>query len=263
MPRAVNPYGFAHVRRVTHENVDLNRNFISFTQPLPANADYLEVDDLLMPGQWPPTPAIEVQLQARLGTWGPRRAQMAITKGQHSHPDGMFFGGIGPTWSNTTFRRVLREHAGRCTRLAWLDLHSGLGPSGVGERIFACRDIATALPRARAWWGPGLTSVELGDSTSIPMTGPIQDAVQGECPQAEYTGICLEFGTLPLPEMMMALRGEHWLHRHPEAPAALAAQIRQNLRAAFYVDTDAWKQQVFAQGLECTQQALAGLRSER
>ena len=29
---ALNPYGFSHIRRTTHENVDLNRNFHDFTQ---------------------------------------------------------------------------------------------------------------------------------------------------------------------------------------------------------------------------------------
>jgi hypothetical protein len=30
---ALNPYGFSHIRRVTHENVDLNRNFHDFSKP--------------------------------------------------------------------------------------------------------------------------------------------------------------------------------------------------------------------------------------
>jgi len=101
--------------------------------------------------------------------------------------------------------------------------------------------------------------VHTGSSTSIPMTGPIHLAVDDECPRAEYTGICLEFGTVPLPQMVMALRGDHWLHRHPGADAALAANIRQRLRQAFYPDTDDWKRALWAQGLEATQQALRGL----
>jgi hypothetical protein len=35
---ALNPYGFSHLRRATHENVDLNRNFHDFSLPLPVNA---------------------------------------------------------------------------------------------------------------------------------------------------------------------------------------------------------------------------------
>jgi hypothetical protein len=257
---AVNPHGFAWGRRVTHENVDLNRNFVDFAAPLPTHPDYAAIDALLLPAQWPPTAANEAALAAALAAMGARRAQLAVTKGQHTHPDGMYYGGAEPTWSQLAFRDVLRRHAGRCRQLAWIDLHSGLGPFGVGERIFACDDAGAALDRARRWWGEGLTSVHTGSSTSIPMTGPIQHAVHGECPQAEYTGICLEFGTLPLPRMLLALRADHWLHQHPTADAALAAQIRRDLRDAFYPDTDAWKRQVWAQGLQAAQQALAGLR---
>ena len=57
------------------------------------------------------------------------------------------------------------EHGARCARLGWIDLHTGLGPSGVGERIFAGRDDAAALARARAWWGDEVTSIYDGSST--------------------------------------------------------------------------------------------------
>jgi hypothetical protein len=40
---ALNPYGFSHIRRTTHENVDLNRNFHDFSQPLPVNEAYREL----------------------------------------------------------------------------------------------------------------------------------------------------------------------------------------------------------------------------
>jgi hypothetical protein len=259
---AVNPYGFAWTRRVTQENVDLNRNFIDFLQPLPVHDDYALVHALLLPATWPPTAQDDAALQAQLDALGPRRAQMAVTKGQHSHPDGMYFGGLAPTWSHRTFRQVLSQHAGTCQHLAWIDLHTGLGPFGVGERIFACDDAGAALQRARAWWGEGVTSVHTGSSTSIPMTGPIQHAVHGECPQAAYTGICLEFGTVPLPQMLMAQRSEHWLNNHPGAPTGLARQIKQGFRDAFYPDTDAWREQVWAQGLQAAQQALQGLREQ-
>lgn len=256
---AINPHGFAWGRRVTNENVDLNRNFVDFGQPLPGHPDYAAIHGLLLPAQWPPTAQNEAELSARLDAMGPRRAQMAVTKGQHTHADGMYFGGCEPTWSARVFREVLRRHTAGCQHLAWIDLHSGLGPFGVGERIFAAFD-AAALPRARQWWGEQVTSVEAGSSTSIPMTGPIQWAVADECPQVAYTGICLEYGTLPLPQMLMALRADHWLHQHPEADAALAATIRRDLRDAFYPDTDAWKRQVWVQGLQAAQQAVAGLR---
>src|SRR5262249_21666791 len=43
---ALNPYGFSWWRRTTQENVDLNRNFCDFSQPLPMNTAYDEMADL-------------------------------------------------------------------------------------------------------------------------------------------------------------------------------------------------------------------------
>lgn len=256
---AVNPHGFSHLRRVTQENVDLNRNFVDFSLALPDKPDYRLLHPLLLPEQWPPSAGHEQALADQQAAWGPRRAQLAVTGGQHSHADGLFFGGTAPTWSNQVFRAVLRQHASACTQLAWIDIHTGLGPFAVGERIFACPDASAPLSRARQWWGTDVTSVNTGSSTSIPMTGPIQMAVADECPQADYTGICLEFGTVPSAQMHRVLRAEHWLHTHPEAAAAQAAQIKADLLAAFYPDSEEWRERVWAQASEAMGQALQGL----
>ena len=262
---ALNPYGFSHVRRVTHENVDLNRNFHDFSQPLPVNTAYRDVQPLLFPPQWPPGPDNEAAVQRYLATHGEAAWQAAISGGQHEFADGMFYGGIAPTWSNQTLRAVLRSHAAHATRVGWIDLHTGLGPSGHGERIFAGRDDASAIARARSWWDGGgttpVTSIYDGSSTSAPLTGLMWFAIEDECPQAEYTGIAMEYGTLPVLEVLHTLRAEHWLNLHPEAPAALATQIKAQMLAAFYTDTDVWKGQIVSQARQSMFQAEQGLSS--
>jgi len=256
---ALNPYGFSHVRRVTHENVDLNRNFQDYSQPLPLNEDYREVEPLLLPEFWPPNAANQQATADYLAQHGMAGLQAAVTRGQHQYPDGLFFGGTGPTWSNLTLRQVLQQHGQQAQRLAWIDLHTGLGPSGVGERIFACADDAAALKRARAWWGGKVTSIYDGSSTSAFLTGLMWMSAYQECPQAEYTGLAMEYGTQPMDKVMMALRGDHWLHQHPEASADLQARIKQDLMDAFYTDTDTWRSQILAQAQEAMHQAVRGL----
>jgi hypothetical protein len=175
----------------------------------------------------------------------------------------LFFGGVAPTWSNQTVRKVLRRHGTRARRMGWIDLHTGLGPSGLGERIFACRDDAAALARARQWWSGGgatpITSIYDGSSTSAPLTGMMWSSVYQECPQAEYTAIAMEYGTLPLPEMVDALRAEQWLQLHPQAPTEQARSIKQRMLDAFYVNTDAWKGQIISQARQAMFQAVDGL----
>jgi hypothetical protein len=261
----LNPFGFSHVRRVTHENVDLNRNFQDFSKPLPVNEAYRALQPLLLPEHWPPD-ADNAQAVARfIETKGMIAFQAALSRGQHEFADGLFFGGTAPTWSNQTIRQVLRDSAQKARRIAWIDLHTGLGPTGVGERIFACKDDQAALERAREWWdGKGatpVTSIYDGSSTSAFLTGLMWMSVYQECPQAEYTGLAIEYGTLPFAEVTQALRAEHWLNNHPEAAPALARQIKQQMMDAFYTDTDAWKERIISQARQALVQAAAGLSS--
>lgn len=260
---ALNPHGFSHLRRVTNENVDLNRNFQDFSQPLPFNAAYAALHPLLLPTEWPPTAENDAAIASWIASHGMPAFQAAVTQGQHQFSDGMFFGGVAPTWSNRTLREVLRTYGGRAQRLGWIDLHTGLGPSGVGERIFACKDDKAAFERAKAWWDPKgetrITSIYDGSSTSAFLTGLMWMAAYQECPQAEYTGIAMEYGTLPFNEVSQALRADHWLHKHPEAPAEQHAAIKQQLMDAFYTDTDAWRGQIISQARQAMFQAVDGL----
>ena len=258
---ALNPHGFSHVRRVTHENVDINRNFQNFSQALPDNPAYREIQPILLPEVWPPDAANAAATAQYIAERGMKAFQAAISKGQHEFPNGLFFGGQAPTWSNLTLRKVLQKYGQACKKLAWIDLHTGLGPSGVGERIFACADDAAAYTRAKAWWGQGITSIYDGSSSSPMLTGLMWMSAYQECPQAEYTGIAMEYGTQPPDKVMNALRGDHWLHQHPEAPAALRQQIKQDLMDAFYVDTDVWRTDIVDQAMDAMQQAVTGLNT--
>src|SRR5580698_5857758 len=51
---AINPYGFAWLRRVTEENIDLNRNWIDFGGQLPENAAYDTLAQAAVPRDWTP-----------------------------------------------------------------------------------------------------------------------------------------------------------------------------------------------------------------
>jgi len=260
---ALNPHGFSYRRRVTQENVDLNRNFADFEQPLPENPAYAELHALLLPETWPPDAANVQAIAQYLQTHGQIAFQAAVSQGQYGFSDGLFFGGTEPTWSNRTLRRVLRQHAGNAKRMAWIDLHTGLGPSGLGERIFACKDDPVALQRARKWWGGDgatpITSTYDGSSSSAKLTGLMWNSVYEECPQASYTAIAMEYGTLPILQMIDALRADHWLHLHSQADPALAGRIHQQMLDAFYVDTDSWRGQIYSQARQALFQGVAGL----
>ena len=256
---AVNPWGFSHLRRTNEDNIDLNRNCIDFGAPLPSNPAYHDIDALLMPAAWPPAPEVEQALAAYQQKHGMRAFQLAVSSGQYDVPDGLFYGGKGPAWSQRTMRAILARHGAARRRIGWIDVHTGLGPRGHGEKIFAGRAIAADLARARAWWGIDVFATFEPGSVSAEVTGPVIGLAQQVCPEAEITGMGLEFGTVPLADTTMALRADQWLHRHPETSAGQRAEIKRRMRDAFYIDSDDWKGMVAGQTRVAVVQAITGL----
>ena len=117
---AINPYGFAWMRRVTEENVDLNRNFVAHDRPLPANAGYVELADAICPREW--TTSARANAQARLDAYVARHGaaafQQAVSGGQYTHPDGIFYGGRAPSWSRRTLLAIAASHLAQARRIA-------------------------------------------------------------------------------------------------------------------------------------------------
>jgi hypothetical protein len=263
---ANNPHGFAWLRRVTHENVDLNRNFVDFAAPLPRNPGYEELADAICPRDWSDTgrAAAQAVLDAYAARHGAAALQKAVSGGQYTHPDGLFFGGTAPTWSRRTLERILDEHLlhGRRRRVALIDYHTGLGPYGYGETIVMHRAGSAALARARSWYGEErVTSPLLGSSTSAELSGDNLSALERIFADAgiEFTGMALEFGTLPFQQVADALRADNWLHVHSDPAREQGRRIKGEIRDAFYGDRDDWKSMLFEQGAEAQRRALAGL----
>jgi Protein of unknown function (DUF2817) len=263
MLHALNPYGFSHLRRVNEDNADLNRNFIDFGGPLPTNRAYAELHAMLLPSSWPPPADSEAKHKAWIAQHGPKAYQAAVSGGQYQYPDGLFYGGSKPAWSNKVLRSLLREHASQRALLGWIDFHTGLGPRGHGEKIYAGSDYAADVARTKAWWGDQVTSFLDGTSTSARLTGINGTAAREECPNAAFAGIALEYGTYPVERILEAFRAEQWAHLHPKAPKAQRVQIKRTFRDMFYIDADDWKQMVYTQAVEGCLRAIEHLGETR
>ncbi|KTB56090.1 MULTISPECIES: M14 family metallopeptidase [Pseudomonas] len=258
---AINPYGFSWLRRVNENNVDINRNFMDFDQPLPDNPEYSAIASLLLPQRQPPTLISTLRLAGYVLLHGTKALQSSITRGQHSYPDGLFFAGTRPTWSNLQVRQIIRQYTSQCRRIGWIDIHTGLGPNGVAERIYRGHNTPDDIARARNWWGPQVTISTEGTSSSAVLNGTLDLAVMQECPNAQYNGLTLEYGTKPGLQVLKALRADQWLNNQAAVPHLRQLKIKCQLRDAFYVDTDPWKRQVLQQAqdvIELTRLGLAG-----
>jgi Protein of unknown function (DUF2817) len=260
---AVNPYGFSHLRRTNEDNIDLNRNFVEYSEPLQANEGYDEVHSFVVPDQWPPSPQTRDLVEGFIAKNGMAKLQEFVTVGQNKHKDGLFYSGIAPAWSNQTLREILRTHIAPYQAAAWIDIHTGLGPSGHGEKICAGRNAPEELARARLCWGADVVSPYNGESASAAIRGPAGTAMPTECPNTIGTVMALEFGTVPVMEVLQSLRADQWLENakneghHIDTSKAQA--IKQSVKDTFYTDTDAWRGAVTSQSRVAVLQALMSL----
>ncbi|MDB6086973.1 MAG: hypothetical protein JWN43_4854 [Gammaproteobacteria bacterium] len=244
---ALNPYGFAWLRRVNEDNVDLNRNFQDFDQPLPQNAGYVALHGALIPSDWDGAGrlAADQQLQELVRRNGFAMLQAAISAGQYTHSDGMFYGGAAESWSAATFKRIIEAHIPKTvSRLVALDLHTGLGPFAYGEPIIVGAD-ERQLEHAKVRFGPEVKGLDVGESTSPKLTGTLANAFQDWPSDRDVTFIGLEFGTKTVADVLTALRGDHWLYNAQNVPAPLRERIKSGLRDAFYVDAPHWQAAVY------------------
>jgi hypothetical protein len=262
---AINPHGFAWLRRVTEDNVDLNRNFQDFSRPLPHNVAYDELHPAIVPKKWDEASvALREQLFADYAKrHGAMALQGAVSGGQYRHGDGVFYGGERPTWSNRTFHEIVGHFLAEARDVAFVDLHTGLGPYGYGELICTAVPGSAEWDELQAWYGEGLTSPESGTSRSAPITGFIRTAVVNALPRANVRAITIEYGTYPVPQVLAALIADNWLHLRGKPDSEQGRAIKSAIRNAFYPDESNWKEMVYLRARQILRRGAAGLASLR
>jgi hypothetical protein len=264
---AINPHGFAWLRRVTEEGVDQNRNFVDFAKPLPENPGYDELADAFVPREIE-GPVLEAALQ-KLKAYRAKHGDIAYftaySAGQYRHSDGVFYGGAGPTWSRKTTEAICARYLAKRAQVAGVDFHTGLGPHGYGEPICHHELGSAALARARAWYGDSLTESASGTTSSQARNGLTHFGYARALPGVALNFVTLEYGTYPRDRGAVVFREDHWLHRGGVRPEQLATAkgraIKAAIRKHFYPDAAPWKEMVLARAFQVIRQTVQGLAS--
>lgn len=266
MVHAINPHGFAWIRRVTEEGCDLNRNYVDFTAPLPENRGYDELADAYIPAELsgPIFEAAEARIRAYREKHGDKAASIARSGGQYKHAGGLFYGGSGPTWSRRTLEAIVADHRLADRRIVGVvDYHTGLGPIGYGELICDHTLDTINAERAKRWWGESVTEPQRGNSASVAKHG------LGEIGWERMLGdkvscTAIEYGTYTPESGRKALREDHWLHNRGAVDwdAPETKRIKAAIRKQFYPDTDEWREMVIWRSRMVIRQGLEALARE-
>ncbi|HET9444724.1 MAG TPA: DUF2817 domain-containing protein [Steroidobacteraceae bacterium] len=257
---ALNPHGFLDLRRTNEDNVDLNRNFIDHSVRPPRSSAYAEVHPMLVPEDWDGAARAEAdaQLARFVAQRGSAALQAAVSGGQYDYPDGLFYGGRAPAWSNLLWRKLLREYAGRARLAGVIDFHSGLGARGACEVISGAVSGSVEFHRARRWFGddivfPGSTS------TAPAAVGFMGTSLAEALPRARSALIVAEIGTVAFQQIFDVLRADNWIHSRGQRGSRLWRETKARMEQAFVGRDREWQQAVLAHADAICRRAVAGL----
>lgn len=261
---AHNPYGFAWLRRVTGNNVDLNRNFVQAFDPSIVSPDYETLYQALNPSDL--SPENEALRWSELETFeqrnGRARTQQAAIEGQYKYPAGMQFGGHSTEPGVQNLLDLVAEHLTASTQVAWIDIHTGLGESGDCELISSMAPDTECFKAAKQIW-PDIVSASAGDSISTPLNGVMDAGLSRAMPrECQFAMVFPEFGTHPVDRIIKAIRADNWLHQHGPEDVLLdsaASAIKAELLEAFRPDNAQWRMRIQETGRAFIKQGMSAI----
>ena len=242
---AVNPFGFAHHRRVNEDNVDLNRNFIDFSRPPPSSDEFSKFQEFAALEIAQGRAEDDVRAGARyLEKVGGKRFQRALSMGQYVDQTAIYYGGRKPAWSNRAWRLFLDDVMPEMSLAIHMDIHTGLGPCRKESLIYTRSPRSPGFDLAGSCFGVDELLVP-GDSLTPDVSGPIPSAFGKFEKDMPVIGVAPEFGTVPLNEMLSALMEENALWQAgckggPDRQAAIERMLN-----CFCPDDPEWRLEVW------------------
>ncbi len=255
MIHAVNPWGFAHLRRVDENNADVNRNFINSYLSKPASpSEYAELDAVINPRK-------ASNASGEIKYWmsaskliarnrGIKKLFRPIAEGQYDFPQGLFFGGEVAGESCELLQNLVCRFSANVDRITLLDIHSGLGPSATATLIGNSNMMAAE--KQMSWLRTHYHQPVLIDNASVNVYNA-QGTFSQWCQQAlsdkRFLYLCVEIGTVNPIRLFSALRRENQAHHWAGSHSTSYIQTKQSLLEAFAPRSPRWRREAVAQGL--------------
>jgi hypothetical protein len=254
---ALNPYGFAHKRRVNEDNVDLNRNFVlEGAQFQGSHPSYRALNPLLNPEAPPPrVDTFLLQAAPQLARHGFSALKNAVAQGQYEFPRGLFYGGAAPSTSSRILRNVIPSLVGSPERVVHIDLHTGRGKS----REYALAvDLPMDSPRVQLLRRNFGDNIEGFDPTSTlyEIRGALGPWLDRLLPLTQYDCLLAEFGTYNALSVLRAMRIENAAHHYAPQDEQLREQSKARLLEAFCPRSARWRSETLAAALRVITQAV-------
>jgi hypothetical protein len=259
---AVNPFGFAWLRRFNEDNVDLNRNFLLPDEPYAGSPPLAESFRRALKPERPRT---------RFGFWSARMALLALRHGtrsfwetlpvgQYDFPDWLFFGGDAPAQSALALQDFLPSVLDGAEEVVHLDFHTGLGRWADGQLLISDAEDTDHGQWWQAHFGPATVKHVKSFTRAYEVRGGFGPWLRALFPACKYRYATAEFGTYSPMRVIGALADE--LRWHVELGAdSHGHSSRRRLLETFVPRSRSWRMKTLTTGLSWVRRATEALWS--
>ncbi|RNA66617.1 M14 family metallopeptidase [Alteribacter keqinensis] len=253
---AVNPWGMRHFRRVTENNVDLNRNYIKDWDKVTGtvNEEFARQKDAFVPSE----PVGDLHTQKEKLSFRLKESytteELAKLKdtpsGQYRFETGIFYGGNDYDEPAEKLKNRYLNWVKGYDHPVHMDIHSGGGPKDELSLIFTEADSRSENTlREELSYDHVMKAPEVdGDSNLF-----LQKAVQVEYPDKKALVCLFEFGTIgeSLDDLIFCTRtmiNENQLYFKGAAKKEDREEIQRDFARLFYPRKKEWQEQVIEKG---------------
>jgi hypothetical protein len=263
----INPYGFKYKRRVTENNVDLNRNS-SLDKLLfeSVNQGYRDLDKWLNQKKEINLSSIShffFQLSAiqKIIEYSMDTLRQATLQGQYQYERGVFFGGNALEPSIEAVTPLIQQTAEPYDMVFSIDLHTGYGANGTmhlfpapledGEKKIKTENIFAGF------------HIDWGDSDNFYIvTGDFTTYIGSIIPEKYYLTMTFEFGTMDTESTMGSIKAlNNMLIENQGVQNGYASQkdeieVKSRYLESYYPSSEAWRSKAINDAREMLIQAV-------
>lgn len=263
----LNPYGFKHYRRVTENNVDLNRN--SDIDPdlfKTVNSGYAELVDFLNPTEPVNTGSMHNRFFAVAAIRKILKASLpvlrqAVLQGQYQFPDGLYYGGQSLEPQIAEIAPLIKKVAEPYEKVLAIDLHTGYGERG--KLHFFPNPPEDSLKKKQTEELFEGYSIDWGDNADFyTITGDFSGYIGKLIPHKDYIPMTFEYGTMDSQKTMGSIRsihnmilenqGVHYGYRKEKDQR----KVEKNLLEMYYPSDSKWRLGILDQTAKVFQDIL-------
>ena len=263
----VNPYGFKYNRRVTENNVDLNRNCSTDdTLYNSGNEGYRDLNSFLNQKQkvsltsfghfFFQLAAIQKIIKHSMGA-----LRQAILQGQYQYEKGIYFGGNALEPSVKAVTPLIQQASEAYDMVFCIDLHTGYGANGTlhlfpnpfkdKTKKAKIENIFSGIP------------IDWGDSDDFyTITGDFATYAGAIIPDKYYLNMTFEFGTLDTQSTMGSIKALHNVIienqgvQNGYASSKDETEVKSRYLEGYYPSSEAWRSKALHDARQTLMQAI-------